>query len=259
MYKVFRADLHVHTVLSPCGSLEMSPVRIIDEALRKHIDILAVTDHNSTKQCRVVMELGKQSGLTVWGGAEINTREEVHCLALFDAPEAIDRFQEWLDQWLIKVPNNPDFFGDQVWVDAFDNILGEENRLLISSVDRNLDESFEAVKALGGVFIPAHIDRPSNSLNSQLGFVPPDIKADALEISPNVVAEVVEKKGWGKIKPLVAGSDAHWPENLGRHLTLLNMKNASFEEFERALNAVGGRWVVPELLWPLKGGKVKEE
>lgn len=248
MLKTFRADLHVHTVLSPCGSLEMSPARIIHEAQKKNIDILAITDHNSTKQCRVVMELGRQKGITVWGGAEINTREEVHCLALFDDPDAIDEFQKWLDRWLIKVPNNPDYFGDQVWVDDEDNILGQEDRLLIAALDQNLDESYEAVKALGGVFIPAHIDRKSNSISSQLGFVPPGIKADALEISPKAVPEAVRRMGWGTIKSLVAGSDAHWPENLGCHLTLLNMEDANIEEFKRALNSEEGRWTMPELL-----------
>ncbi|PWE00867.1 histidinol-phosphatase [Marinilabilia rubra] len=253
MLKTFRADLHVHTVLSPCGNLDMSPGRIINEALKKNIDILAVTDHNSTRQCRVVMELGRQKGITVWGGAEINTREEVHCLALFDEMNAIDEFQKWLDKWLIKVPNNPDYFGDQVWVDAEDNILGEEERLLIAALDRNLDESYQLVKSLGGLFIPAHIDRKSNSLSSQLGFVPPDIQADALEISPKAEPALVDKMGWGKIKPLVAGSDAHWPEKLGSHLTLLTIKDTKLEEFKRALNGESGRSVMPELL-KNKGG-----
>jgi PHP family Zn ribbon phosphoesterase len=246
MLKTFRADLHVHTVLSPCGSLEMSPARIIHEAQKKNIDILAVTDHNSTKQCRVVMELGRQKGITVWGGAEINTREEVHCLALFDDLKTIDEFQKWLDRWLMKVPNNPDFFGDQVWVDAEDNILGEEERLLIAALDRNMDESYQTIRNLGGVFIPAHIDRKSNSISSQLGFVPPDIRADALEISPKAEPETVRKRGWQTIKPLVAGSDAHWPEQLGNHLTLLKMKDTSIKEFKKALSREEGRWVRPE-------------
>lgn len=246
--KTFRADLHVHTVLSPCGSLEMSPARIISEAKKKQIDILAVTDHNSTRQCRCVMQLGDKEGIKVWGGAELNTREEVHCLAFFDDLEALDCFQNWLDQWLMVIKNRPGSFGDQVWVDEHDNILGEEERLLIASLNRSLVESYKEVHRLGGVFVPAHVDRASNSLTSQLGFVPPDIMADALEISPNASPGLVKLHGWENIKPLIAGSDAHQPERLGTHTTIVKMKNTSLEEFKKALNNEGDRWVIPEIL-----------
>ena len=246
--QTFRADLHIHTVLSPCGSLEMSPARIIQEAVKKNIDILAITDHNSTRQCQVIMEMGARAGIKVWGGAEINTREEVHCLAFFEDPEELNRFQEWLDQWLMVVKNNPDYFGDQVWVDANDHILGEEERLLIMSLDRNLDQCYEAVHELGGVFIPAHIDRPSNSLTSQLGFVPADIRADALEISPAVQRDQVKSAGWAKIRPLIAGSDAHHPDRLGTHMTILKMANRGLEEFKMALTGKDNREVFPQIM-----------
>lgn len=244
--KTFRADLHVHTVLSPCGSLEMSPARIVREAVDKHIDILAITDHNSTLQCRVVMQLGREAGITVWGGAEINTREEVHCLAFFDDLNALDQFQEWIDKWLMVIENRPESFGDQVWVDENDNILGEEERLLIASLYRNLDQCYEDVNGMGGVFAPAHIDRAANSLVSQLGFVPDDIRADALEVGPNTRRKDAETCGWDRIKPLIAGSDAHWPERLGTNLTLLHMQNEGIGEFKKALKKEEGRFVIPE-------------
>lgn len=243
--KIYRADLHVHTVLSPCGSLEMSPARIITEAKQKHIDILAITDHNSTRQCREIMRIGQREGITVWGGAEINTREEVHCLVFFDDLPALDLFQQWLDKWLIVVKNKPEYFGDQVWVDEYDNILGEEDRLLIASLDRSLDQSYDWVHQNGGVFIPAHIDRTANSLVSQLGFVPPDVNADALEISPLAKEEEVKMNGWDKIKPLIAGSDAHWPERLGSEITFVCMKNTGLVEFKKALRREKGRYVAP--------------
>jgi hypothetical protein len=247
MFRIFRADLHVHTVLSPCGSLEMSPVRIIKEARKKHIDILAITDHNSTRQCGVVMKLGHNAGIKVWGGAEINTREEIHCLALFEDLQAINEFQKWLDKWLPVIKNKPDYFGDQVWVDENENILGEEERLLIVSLDRSLEQSYEEVHRLGGVFIPAHIDRKSNSLISQLGFIPSDVRTDALEISPNAEQGYVQGQGLDKIKPLVAGSDAHQPDKLGTHVTHLKMKDTTLEEFKKALKCKSGRKILP--LW----------
>ncbi len=250
--KRFRADLHVHTVLSPCGSLEMSPKAIIAEALNKHIDILAITDHNSTRQCRVAMELGERAGITVWGGAEINTREEVHCLALFDDKMALGEFQQWLDKWLPNIKNKPHLFGDQVWVDADENILGEEERLLISALDRSLEQSYEAVHELGGLFAPAHIDRPSNSLTRQLGFVPPGIRADALEVSSRASWELITGRGWNRIWPLIAGSDAHRLEQLGTHLTLAEMEQPTLAEFRKALKREEGRKAAPEKFWGLK-------
>ncbi|MGM0376733.1 MAG: PHP domain-containing protein [Bacteroidota bacterium] len=245
---VYRADLHIHTVLSPCGSLEMSPARIIQEAEKKDLDILAITDHNSTRQCRVIMEMGKKAGITVWGGAEINTREEVHCLVFFDDLAGIERFQNWLDKWLMVQKNSPDYFGDQVWVDKEENILGEEDRLLIMSLDRNLDQCYDAVHEMGGLFVPAHIDRSSNSLTSQLGFVPPDIGADALEISPKVSPEQVKMQGWDKMKPLLAGSDAHQPEIIGTHVTIMEMKNTGLDECRKALAKKNGRYVLPRIM-----------
>ncbi|MGM0574091.1 MAG: PHP-associated domain-containing protein, partial [Bacteroidota bacterium] len=187
--------------------------------------------------------LGKKEGIKVWGGAELNTREEVHCLAFFDDLQVLDVFQVWLDQWLMVIKNRPESFGDQVWVDEHDNILGEEERLLIASLNRSMLQSYEEVHRLGGVFVPAHIDRKSNSLTSQLGFVPPDIMADALEVSSNVSPELLKMKGWEKIRPLITGSDAHQPERLGTRTTNLKMKNTSLEEFKKALNEEGGRGV----------------
>ncbi|MDR2888130.1 MAG: PHP domain-containing protein, partial [Bacteroidales bacterium] len=138
--KLFRADLHIHTVLSPCGSLEMSPRRIVDEAIAKGLDIIAITDHNSTRQCRAVIEAGKEKGVLVIGGAEINTREEVHCVTLFEDTEKLDRFQEYIDRYLPDIPNNPDKFGYQVWVNGNEDIEGEEPRLLLSGLDQSIDE-----------------------------------------------------------------------------------------------------------------------
>ncbi|MGQ1891712.1 PHP domain-containing protein [Thermophagus sp. OGC60D27] len=241
---VFRADLHVHTCLSPCGSLDMSPVRIIREAREKQIDILGITDHNSTRQCKVIMELGQKAGITVWGGAEINTREEVHCLALFDDWKALEAFQQWLDRWLTVIRNKPDYFGHQVWVDEKENILGVEDRLLIAALDRSMEQSYDEVHRLGGIFIPAHINRKSYSLISQLGFVSPDIKADALEICKGVKGETIERMRWAGIKPLIGGSDAHYPEQLGTGITLLKMKNRTLNEFKKALKGEMGRGVL---------------
>ena len=112
--KMYRTDLHIHTVLSPCGGLEMSPEQIVEAAIAKGLDIIAITDHNSTRQCKAVIEAGEERGLKVFGGAEVNTREEVHCLTLFEDIETLTVFQEYLDDFLPDIPNDPDSFGHQI-------------------------------------------------------------------------------------------------------------------------------------------------
>jgi len=115
--KLFRADLHIHTLLSPCGELSMSPVNIINMAIRKKLDIIGISDHNTTRQSSLVRMLAEKKGLFVLRGAEITTREEVHCLAFFEDNDTILRFQELLDEHLPNIPNNPLLFGDQIAVD----------------------------------------------------------------------------------------------------------------------------------------------
>ncbi|HOI86451.1 MAG TPA: PHP domain-containing protein [Lentimicrobium sp.] len=187
--KEFRADLHIHTVLSPCGSLEMSPRNIVREALKKKIDIIGITDHNSTRQCRMVALEADKAGLTVYTGVEITTREEVHCLAFFETFDILEQFQEYLDEHLPEIKNDPDRFGYQVVVDENENIVYEEPKLLISGLSNGINQIGEKVRSLNGLFIPAHVNRPKFSLISQLGFIPPDLKADALELSRHTSKE----------------------------------------------------------------------
>lgn len=138
--KEFRVDLHLHTCLSPCGSLEMSPQRIVETALERGLDAIAVTDHNSTLQCPEIQALGKERGLTVFAGAEVTTREEAHCVALFADDEARAAFQAYLYDHLPPVPNDPERFGDQVWVNGRNEIVGEAPYLLISALDQSVEQ-----------------------------------------------------------------------------------------------------------------------
>ena len=92
-----RADLHIHTVLSPCGDLDMSPANIIGMALQKGLSLIGISDHNSTRQAPVIQQLGEQQGLRVLCGTEVNTAEEVHALAYFPTLERLTAFQHFLD------------------------------------------------------------------------------------------------------------------------------------------------------------------
>ena len=240
--RTFRTDLHIHTVLSPCGDLEMSPAQIVSLAKARGLDIIGITDHNSTRQCRLIWELGQKVGLTVIPGCEATTREEVHCLCLFPDVAALDDFQQFIDQHLTIIPNNPDIFGYQVVVDENDQILEEFDNYLGAALDSSIEEVEQKVHELSGIFIPAHIDRPRNSLYSNLGFLPPELKADALQISKLADEENVRQRY--QISPeitLVKFSDAHYPDDLGKTYTNFVMEEPTFEEIVKALKKEDGR------------------
>ncbi len=235
----------MHTVLSPCGSLEMSPTVIVETALQRGLDIIGITDHNSTRQCAEVIKLGQEKGLTVLGGAEVTTKEEVHCLTFFENIEKLEAFQMYLDAHLPNIQNDVDKFGHQVWVDANEEILGQEERLLISGLDQSIDELEQKVRQLDGLFIPAHIFRPSFSIYSQLGFMPFDIKPDAIGMSARVnVDEMLGKHPELKKLTVLRSSDAHFPDQIGSHYSIVELAEASFDELRKALRKQDGRKVV---------------
>jgi len=245
--KVFRADLHIHTVLSPCGDLDMSPVNIVSEAARKGLDIIGITDHNSTRHCKLIKRLAAQKGIFVLQGAEITTKEEVHCLAFFENTDALDLFQEFLDNNLPDLINDPDKFGYQVQVDENDIVIFEEKRLLTNALSKSFEEVEAFTRNLNGLFIPAHIDKLKNSIYSQLGFLPVNMKADALEISrltspEKFTAAHPEIKGF----TITRSSDAHFPDNIGTIFTNFSMETRSFSEIRQALKGVNGRKVFTE-------------
>lgn len=242
---LFRADLHVHTVLSPCGSLEMAPERIVQAAIARNLDILAITDHNSTRQCKAVMEAGAEKELVVIGGAEVNTREEVHCLTFFENYESLCSFQEYLDLWLPNIYNKPDKFGHQVWVNRMEEIQGEEKRLLWSGLNQSIEEVEQMVHSLGGIFIPAHVDRLVNGIFNQLGFIPNSLKADALEVTSRVSDDFLKKTGINDRFNLITGSDAHILDQIGLGFTWFKMVEPTFKEIKLALQGIEGRKAWP--------------
>lgn len=195
----------------------MTPAAIVLSARRAGIGIIGITDHNSTRQWAETARIGRREGVYVMCGVEITTREEVHVLGFVDGGDNAARLQEYLDQHLAKIPNNPDFFGYQLVVNEQEEVLYEEPTLLISATDRTVEQVEEFVHSLGGIFIPAHIDKPKDSLTSQLGFVPPHLRADAFELSPRC-----DREQFLAANPYLIGcrftrsSDAHYPDELWR-------------------------------------------
>jgi PHP family Zn ribbon phosphoesterase len=241
----YQTDLHIHSVLSPCGDLDMSPVRIIHEALKKKLDIIGITDHNSTRQVELVHEIGKEHGIFVLMGVEVTSREEIHNLAFFENAFYLQDFQHYIDTHLQKVKNSPHAFGYQLVVNREETIEYEEEWSLASALNVSLEELARKVHELKGIFIPAHIDRARTSIYSQLGFFPSGLEADALEISWRVnQLKFLENHPEIGGYTLVTNSDAHFPNDIGRVHNIFRMKNRSFDEIRKALGKIDGREVI---------------
>ena len=242
MMTPFKADLHIHTVLSPCGDLEMSPTAIVERALARGLDMIAISDHNTTRQVKVTQRIGRERGLYVLGGVEVTSQEETHCLCYFGDDAGLDAFQAFLDAHLPPIPNDEERFGYQLIVDENDEIVGEEPYHLLNAIDVDIDGIYDEVHRLGGLFVPAHINKGTTSLTSQLGFVPPDLRADALEINFRTTkAEQLKKFAYLKRFNFITDSDAHFIDNVGDVYNLIYMEHRTFAEFAMALHGEGGR------------------
>ena len=231
--KAYRAELHVHTVLSPCAGVEMIPPLIVREALQLGLDIIAITDHNGTANIGAVMQAARGSRLVVLPGMELQTREEVHLLCLFDTLEQAAEWQTKVDALLPDTSNNIEFFGEQFIVDATGEFVRRENRLLINSVAIGLENAAGLVRSLGGLAIPAHVDRKANGLLANLGLVPPGF--DALEISRHITPrEAAEKYPQLRGYPLLQSGDVHLLDGFLGSLEL-NLERPLIAEIHKAI------------------------
>lgn len=241
----YRADLHIHTVLSPCGDLEMSPGNIVQKAADRGLDMIAVTDHNHTGHARLTRKLGAGLGIWVVYGAEINTREEVHCLTFFDTDEQLSLFQRELEQNYVLMSNDIALFGYQVIVDEHEQIVEEISHSLYPGLNWSIGEAAAVVHRLGGLFVPAHVDRSMNGLYAQLGFFPEDLEIDAVEIWRRTSRKAARKEHPElRQHTLIQNSDAHFIEDIGRAGNRYVMESRNFNEFRMALRGEGGRAVL---------------
>jgi 3',5'-nucleoside bisphosphate phosphatase len=235
----FSCDLHIHSTLSPCAQLEMSSRSIVEKSREVGLDIIAITDHNMAENGKYAAFLSKVSGPVVLFGMEMQTVEEVHLLALFEAYETAMALQELVYSLLPPVDNRPDYFGDQVVVDEKDTIVRFEQRLLLNSANISVNEAVSWIKAHDGLAIPSHIDSPTFSIISQLGYVPGDTPFDALEIADRKKLRSLIPFIEAKKVPIVTFSDAHCLQDIGRKRISLPMQKATFGELASALRAFG--------------------
>lgn len=245
MLKEFRADLHIHTCLSPCGSLEMSPRAIIQEAKRKGIEVIAICDHNSSENVPPAQRIGRKEGVTVFAGMEVTTKEEIHLLTIFDEIIKLNHLQEIIYQHILPGEYDENVFGPQVIVNEEDEVLGINKRFLIGATDLSINELIDITRKLDSLIIASHVDRESFSLLGHLGFIPQDLRIDALEISPFMSRETAKIK-FPQIDeyPVVSFSDAHSLEDVGKTYTCFLLAEPSIPEIALALRGEGGRRIV---------------
>jgi len=208
---MFYYDLHVHSCLSPCGDDDMTPGNIAGMAVVNGLQIVALTDHNSVKNCPAFYAQARKNGIIPIAGMELTTSEDVHMICLFPTLEKAMAFGEVVEGRRIRVKNKPAIFGHQHIRDENDEIIGEEEFLLINATDISIEEAAELCRAEDGVCYPAHIDRPSNGIVAVLGTFPEDVQFTAYELNDGTsLAEYTER--FPKLGELahVVSSDAHY-------------------------------------------------
>lgn len=243
--RYFIADLHIHTKLSPCASEEMTPKAIVETARSVGLDIIAVCDHNSSRNSAAVMDAGNAHSIIVIPGIELETRERIHVIGLFpDVERAIDVTREIR----VELPDVDEAYttriGEQLLMRADGSSYGSEEKALASPSRFNLSAAVGLIQRSGGLAIAAHVERPSFSVYSQLGDVPCDVPFDALEVSPVNKKPIGLREKFSRYgRVLVASSDSHYLFEVGRARSHLLLESPTFEEIGFALHGQGGRSV----------------
>ena len=215
-------DLHNHSCLSPCADNDSTPNNIAGMAYLSGIKIVALTDHNSAKNCPAFFEAAKRYGIIPIAGMELTTSEDIHLVCLFEDINSALNFDQYLQQRRVLIKNRTDIFGDQLILDGEDEVIGNEEHLLPNATTISLDEAPELVKSYGGICYPAHIDRDANGIIAILGTIPPTPVFSCFEVrDADTITEYKEKYGLSN-KLFVANSDSHY-------LTDINETNNFFE------------------------------
>ena len=202
--------LHIHSCLSPCADNDMTPCNIAGMAAINGLGIVALTDHNSTKNCRAFFAAAKRHGIVPIAGMELTTAEDVHIVCLFPSLEAAEKFDDEYRSFRILYKNRKDIFGDQLILDEEDNVIGEEEHLLLNASTLSIENAERLAKKYGAAVFPAHIDRDENGIIAALGCVPETPHFHAVEFRDREsIGEYSEKYGLSD-KLILTDSDAHY-------------------------------------------------
>lgn len=208
-------DFHIHSCLSPCGDGDMTPQNIVNMAKIMGYDAIALTDHNTSGNCEAVMKAGKEVGITVIPGMELCSAEEVHIVCLFPDIEKAESFSDYVYSTLPPVKNKPQIFGEQIYMNENDEVTGVEEKLLITASGVSCAKAVSLVTEYGGICYPAHIDRSSFSILSNLGMIDESFGFNCAEIyDSSKESELKEKHPYLNELKIISDSDAHYLEKM---------------------------------------------
>ena len=231
-------DLHIHSCLSPCGDMDMTPNNIAGMAFIKGLQIIALTDHNTARNTPALIRAAEQYGLIVLPGMELTTEEDVHVVCLFADPDAALECDRYVYKRLLPVKNRIDIFGQQVIMDENDEPIGEEELFLTYATTIGFDNVYDVVTQHGGIMIPAHLDKDTTSLISNLGFIPPDSKFTCAEVRRmEKLPGLLRDHPYLETCRIISNSDAHYLNDISEAVHTLEFEsgNPSREEILQML------------------------
>lgn len=227
-------DFHIHSCLSPCGDNDSTPANIAALAKMLGLDVAALTDHNSCKNCPAFFDAAHAAGLIPIAGMELTTEEEIHVLCLFPALDNAMEFDKYVHERIMPIKNKPEIYGDQLIKDSDDETVGIEEICLINATSIDFYSVRPLAESYGGIIIPAHIDRKAFSLINTLGDVPSDAGFNCVEIKyPEAVENLSAKYPYISKCKILFDSDAHMLENI----SLPNNKISAEEPSAKAILA----------------------
>ncbi|MBN2897153.1 MAG: PHP domain-containing protein [Clostridia bacterium] len=227
-------DFHIHSCLSPCGDDDMTPNNIVNMSLIKGLDVIAITDHNTMKNCPSAVAVGEEVGLLVIPGMEIQTREDVHVVVLFPSVAIAASFELQIDAHRLMLPHKPDKFGRQLIMSTEDEIIEEYPVTLLASVDIGVDQILDMAIACGGVAFPAHINKHANSVLDNLGFIPEGWPIGAVEIFQPDKNEALLQTYTDRYK-ILTNSDAHYLQDISEPVNVIEIPELTIDEIIKYL------------------------
>lgn len=237
-------DLHIHSCLSPCADDSNKPSDIVGMGLLNGLQIMALTDHNTCKNCPAFFAIAKQNGIIPIAGAEVTTAEDIHVVFLFNTLMGAMEFDREITKRRILIKNRTDIFGNQFIVDENDNIIGEDEHLLSNATTVSLEECPALAKKYGGICYPAHIDRDANGIIATLGTY--------LKLDGFCTAEFHDKANIDSYKtkyrlesfPTVVCSDAHYLWDISEKENFFLLEDVPYsgdKVRQNLLNKLGGQ------------------
>ncbi len=223
-------DFHIHSCLSPCGDEDSTPNNIVNMALLKGLNAIALSDHNTGKNCPAAMAVGKKNGLVVLPAMELTTCEDIHILCLFEKYEDLQKLENHIQSTRLKIRNRPEVFGRQLIMNENDEVTGEEETLLIVSSGVSVDEAAALVKGFGGIPVPAHIDKQANGIVGILGAFDYGLGFDIVECAGDA----------GVNLPKITDSDAHYLWDISEAEHFIEAETCSAHGVFEALKKLAG-------------------